>query len=419
MLQSKRYGKFAVILFLLLSLFHIKYGVIPGWNKIVSDFPNYFCSAKLVATRQDPAILYNDTAFNRAMHNDGIFVLGQFSLYPPSTALLMVPLTRFTPLSAKRIWLCIDVILLFTCIMLIRKITGLDFFTAGCIIMVSGFCLTNDLMLGQVYLLMLAATLSGYYFIKTLRPFRGSFLWGFVMSLKYYTIVLVPVLLWKKHFKVLAGMLISFLLINLLTLFFTGTAVYDYFLTHIFSAHLAGKINGQEAFSLQFQSFESLLNRLFVKDDVFNPYPFYESVVCWWMFKSVLYIIFTAAAVWLLFTARNSVYFFETGAAVLITLLLLLEPGSASYHLLLLVFPVVMAAVILDKRPVTAIFPLLACLAAIGFLPPVLNPLSARYEMPLFLQYSRLWLLILFYFVLLWSCYRLMGRGSQHSNNAG
>ena len=402
MVYSLFSGSPARILFILLCLFHLKFGVLAGWNKIVSDFPNYYVSSKVISASGDASVLYNDSLFNRELNRNGIFVQGQFSLYPPATAFIMLPLIKLSPRAAKNIWMLFNVFLLFACILMISQVLAINFFFAGNIMLLPGFCLTNDLMLGQVYLFMLTLTIYGYFLIQKNNMIAGSFLWGLVMALKYYTILLLPVYFFRKKGNIVTWVLISFSVVCLCSLYLVGLPVFTYFIRNILAGHLEGKITGQTAFSVQFQSFESLFNRLFTRDATWNPHPFYESEHLFFIFKTVSYAVPLAFAVHLVVKARHLECREELSSAVLITLLLLLEPGSASYHLLLLVYPVLMAVRVLMKRSMRGqIARLLGCMTGIGFLSVLLNRISLRFELPLLFQYNRLWLLLLFYGVLL------------------
>lgn len=398
-MKEKKY--FSIVLFILLCFFHLVYGLIPGWNKIISDFPNYYVSSRLMAAGEDAGILYNDTLFNDEVRDEGIMVQAQFSLYPPPTAFVLLPLTPLTPLAAKRTWLIINLVLVAVCVLITGKILPVSWHLAGNIVLLSGFCLSNDLMLGQMYLLMLAVTLGGYYLIKSGKPISGAFLWGIVMSLKYYTGVFIPGLFLHRKMKAIFYLLISFLLINFLCLLWVGMPVYSYFISYIFSTHLEGKIIGQTAFSIQFQSFESLFNRLFIKDEIQNPEPFYDSPSLFFLFKSICYALPLAFTVHLIIKTRDSDFFEEVYLSASLTLLLILEPGSATYHLLLLLFPIILACRVMMKNNMkTQAYYLIAGMGAIGFLSVGFNKLSLYYDWPLLLRYNRLWFLIMTMFIM-------------------
>jgi len=404
-------GKYAPVLFMLLCLFHIKFGIIPGWNKIVSDFPNYYVSAKLVAEGGEPMILYHDSLFNSESHVRNIYVPARFSPFPPHTAFMMIPLTPFAPLAAKRIWLGLNLVLITAIIIIGKKIiSGSVYFSAN-LLLLSGFCLSNELMLGQVYLLMLLLTLAGYLLVMNNNPVLGSFLWGVVMSIKYFTMALIPVFLLSGRFRFVAGMTSGLLIVIIPGLWILGPEVYSVFTKQVFAQHLQGRIAGQATFSILFQSFESLFNNLFIKDSTWNPNPFYESTTLFVIFKICAGFIPVALVIHCLWHLRQSPCLSPLGGALMITLILLLEPSSATYHLLLLVFPLMLAWSVFQMPGYQqyAIW-LTVTLFCIGFLSVVMNMLATRFEFPLVMQFNRLWFLILFFGILLKASYAVARR---------
>src|SRR5262249_55176236 len=81
-------------------------GVVPAMSAIDSDFAGYFVSAKIVSERQDASKLYDDLWFREQVHRYGAESpgnLGKFAPFPPPTALLLMPLVGFKPLTALRI----------------------------------------------------------------------------------------------------------------------------------------------------------------------------------------------------------------------------------------------------------------------------------------------------------------------------
>ena len=142
--------KFSFALMILLAFFHLKAGVFPGWEKIQDDFPNYYVSAKLLSEHQDLSALYQNELFNEKVIAYGLSPVGQFALYAPPNALILLPLAAFTPITAKRIWLSFNVLLIFVCGFLIKQITRWSWVSSFNALMISGFALANDLFLGQV-----------------------------------------------------------------------------------------------------------------------------------------------------------------------------------------------------------------------------------------------------------------------------
>src|SRR6185295_18403988 len=71
------------VLLVLLIIFQFSEGIIPGWKKIQSDFPNYYTSAKLITEHKDISRIYDDVWFNEQIKSYGIEQEGKFSPFPP------------------------------------------------------------------------------------------------------------------------------------------------------------------------------------------------------------------------------------------------------------------------------------------------------------------------------------------------
>ncbi|MEP7169104.1 MAG: glycosyltransferase family 87 protein, partial [Bacteroidota bacterium] len=296
---------------ILLLLFQIYFGIIPGWNKITSDFPNYYVSAKLLSEHKDLSVLYDNNLFNQKIKEYGIIANGQFALYPPPNALVLLPLVSFDPLIAKRIWLGINIFLVFLTAVLIKKITQWNFFLSMNVLLLSGFALANDLFLGQVYLFCTVLLLSGYLFLSLNKIFLLSLSWGIVMALKYVPVIFLPLLLLKRKWKALAGMIAVLIAINLICIPFFGTAECIRFFKSIFISHLRGNLYEGNPYSIKYQSWESLLNNLFVFDAKFNPHPVFNFPAGHAIFKFLIYAGVSLILVFFYKKARSSNYFFE------------------------------------------------------------------------------------------------------------
>jgi hypothetical protein len=107
-MQSKTAMKYFVLAGLL--FFHIKYGLIPAWQSVESDFPNYYVASRLLLEGEDVNRFYDDDWFNKQMQRFGIEMQGKFSPFPPATAFIMLPLAPFSPLTAKRLWTAINLL---------------------------------------------------------------------------------------------------------------------------------------------------------------------------------------------------------------------------------------------------------------------------------------------------------------------
>src|SRR5437868_11680992 len=94
----------------------------PAWSHVETDFPNYYTAAAELRRGTHLKDLYDWTSFQRAMNRAGFETqLGAYTPQTPLTMLPFVPLTHVSPLMAKRIWLCINFVLLLGTLSLLSR----------------------------------------------------------------------------------------------------------------------------------------------------------------------------------------------------------------------------------------------------------------------------------------------------------
>jgi hypothetical protein len=74
----------------------------------------------------------------------------------------MIPEALLSPLSAKRVYILINLIIIFWNVYLLKKISGFSFIGSFNIILLSGAALVNNFLFGQFYLILLLLILLGY-----------------------------------------------------------------------------------------------------------------------------------------------------------------------------------------------------------------------------------------------------------------
>jgi hypothetical protein len=385
-------------LFVILAFFHIRYGIIPGWNKINSDFPNYYTSSKLILEGKNMHNIYNDKWFQQKIYEYGINEPGKFSPFPPPTVFVLVPEAYFNPLTAKRIYLLINVILIFGISYLIRRITGFHLIDVFNIILLSGIALVNNFLFGQFYLVLLLLITLDYYFLNMSEKYTAGIFWGIGAAIKYVPVIYLPVVILKRKWKVFLSFLTTFIFINLLTMLVLGYEVYIRFFQTVLFSHLNGELSSQSKYAVQFQSWNSLLRNVFVYDKLENPNPLINNVFLFNSTRILVYLIFLILSGVIIYRLRNNRNIVPFSFIILTILLFVLTPASASYHLLLLVIPVVLLLKLSEGRHTLYNIAFLVLYILICFSPFVINRID-RHGWGLILSYSRLWLEVILYIV--------------------
>ena len=377
-----KYNKYKLMLLYVLLLPLLWFGIKAGWNKANTDFPNYYVSAQLLI-KGHLADAYDVDKFNTAIHEYNSKASGLFVMYPPTTALLALGLTSFDLLNAKRIWILISLIAIVGIISILKSICNINKTSASVILLLSGFSLYNDLMLGQVYLVMLAFIILGWHALVQNKAVLSGMSWGFVAAFKFLPLFFIPFLLFKKQYKITFFLLLSFMVIHLFTLVISGTGAYNSFFQVFIDNYLHGKVANQTALSIQYQSMEALANLL----SQHSHWPNWSVN----LLKIIWKVIWLCFVILLWLKYFNSKYFLIVSLTSVTLILLLFENGSASYHLLFCLFAS-MAFLQIVKDKCWKITLLLAY-ATIGFIPVLISLLHID---NLFVNFSRLWCLSFF-----------------------
>lgn len=366
-------------------------GILRGWQ-MQSDFPNYYTSSRLLVKGIEVSRIYDNHWFTEQLTVHGFNQPGKFTPFPPPTALLMIPLTPFDPLTAKRIWLVMNVLLLIPTVFFIRKISGESRRFSWLLILVTGLGLANNFYLGQVYLLVLLALLAGHYLITTNKEYTGAAIWGIAAAIKLIPVIFLLPFIFQKKWKPLAGFTAGFAAIHFITLLVTGKEVYaNYF--SVLANHLNGSIDGQSPYAYQFQSWNALLRNLFVYDEVQNQHPLIHFALLFQIGRLFIYAVVILIAAERIYDFRKHSDFTELVMAITGIAVFELLPASATYHFIMLLFPFLFLFRKANRDQRIVLF---ISFAAIGTLPVILQKLIPENAPILFLFY-RLWLMTIFW----------------------
>lgn len=411
----KNSGRLLWIAIVLLILYQGRAGIIPGWQ-MQSDFPNYFTASRLIVERQDLSKLYDNNWFQQQMISHGMNTAGKFTPFPPPSALIFIPLTPFNPLTAKRIWLILNVLLVIPLLRMMNRVTGFSISENLLLLLLCGLGLATNFLLGQMYLLLLFTLFAGYDLMLKKKNFAGGFLWGLAAAIKFVPVIfLIPFLLRNKK-RTIVGFAIGFLVLHLLSLFLMGIPVYTAYIS-VFLNHLNGSIEGQSPFAYQFQSWSAFLRILFVYDAQWNPHPFINSPLLFELTRGAVYAVVIFIAVILiakLFRKAKSTErdheFLELSFAVIGISFFEILPASATYHFVLLLFPL---ALLLRNPGGEKFFqlkiPVILSFALIGLFPVILQKIIPTTSLLIF---YRLWLMTLFYLISMWLIRKRISSGS-------
>ncbi len=139
-------------------LFLLFHDVIPAINHVTQGFAAYYGAAYAVL-HGGAADLNNNLAFQGWLTQAGIGVREVYQGNSPTLALLMTPLTPFSPALAQTIWLVLNVAMLITCMVLVIRLCGANnsststrWWIATVVPLLVG--IRANIQFGQVYILL-------------------------------------------------------------------------------------------------------------------------------------------------------------------------------------------------------------------------------------------------------------------------
>lgn len=376
------YSKFKLIVLLVLIVPLFWFGIFPGWKKADSDFPNYYVSSKLLLDGT-LAEAYDIQKFNAHISFYNADAKGLFVMYPPTTALVTAFISSLEILTAKRVWLVLSIVAFLGIIKVLSKLINIKLTDAANLSLLCGFNLYNDLMLGQVYTIMVFMILLAFFWFKKNKIILPGILLGIVAAIKFLPLFFLPLFLYKKQYKMSVVMLFTFLMLHTLTICAAGFEPYMAFVNVFKQNYLNGYVANSLATSVQYQSMEVLVNilnqNLMITDEMTTALK-----LIWKLFWLLLGI----SACYKYFSKAE---FLPVCFASVTLLLLLFENGSATYHLLfsLIALPLIFNQTLNSNWRIS----LLVAFSLMGFFPFLVHLLNCT---GFILSFSRLWCLSLF-----------------------
>ncbi len=368
-------------------------GILPAWKTLNTDFPNYYLVARLLREGYRLDQIYDWVWLQRIKDHWGVNQsLVGFTWLTPISALPVYPLTAFSALTAKRIWIVVNVALLAGGVEMLQKVTQLGRRRLWLLTLLSIFPLRTSFLYGQMHILALFCLTLAWYFHKRERDSVSGFLIAFAGALKIYPLLFWVYFFWKRQWKALAASVIGFSVLTVAAESLMGRALFHTYATQILPASLRGDVS--DPYVWHYASGSALLHWLFLYEPTLNPNPLHPSPGLY----AILYPIWQAFIfVPLLALIRPSSGDREQleWAAFLVSLLIL-SPVPASYHFVVMILPVSLFVDFLlrhrRQRAAAAVVCLYAAMSVADMFPS-----PAPHVSLLFFGFARLWIELLIY----------------------
>lgn len=187
------------------SLFIVALAAYVVWHEsartlptgVLWDFGSFYASAEAARAGMDPYGVYPLTF---RVHLPG-FVIDNPNLNPPLSAILFQPLTWLDPQTMFRHWWGLSAALYLICVaLLVTRFDDLpSVAVAAWLVALAGFW--DTLLLGQIYIPLVAAGIAAYLLIERDRHVAAALLLGFVVASKPNFLVVPVLFLLAGHWR--------------------------------------------------------------------------------------------------------------------------------------------------------------------------------------------------------------------------
>jgi len=274
-----RHVQYGITLLAVALFFRI--AILPAWSHVETDFPNYYTAAAELRRGTHLRDLYDWTSFQRAMNRAGFErQLGAYTPQTPLTMLPFVPLTPFSPLMAKRIWLCLNLVLLLATLFLLSRMTRFCMSQLFLLVFLSLNSWRANFAYGQYYILVLFLLTFALYCLDGRWEMPAGIVVGIVFVLKLYGGPFLFLFLAQRRWRAGLGMVAAALGGLAVALGIFGWDDLHYYATQILPRSLeSGSINPYDPGN---QTISTFLQHFFVSDPELNPSPAIQAP--WFLF---------------------------------------------------------------------------------------------------------------------------------------
>lgn len=311
--------------------------VLPhAWRTVNTDFPNYYITARLVHDGYSTDRIYEWDWFARQKDRLGIEqkVVGFNSLTPVS-ALVLLPISTLDPITAKRVWVLFNLLLLVPTLWLIRSLSGIPWRWLGIATLLS-FPLYKNLEYGQYYILLLLLLAAGLWFYVRRKSATAGVLVAFAAGLKVFPVFFLFYFLKKRDWRAACGLLLGLAFVLSLSFLVFGRTLMSRYAFEVLPAALRGE--AMNPYGLEANSISAVIHHLFAYEPELNPHPAFQAGWAIAILQPLLQVLVLVPALLFSSLARDE-RTLSLEWSTLIVALLAVSTLPASYHFVLLLLP--------------------------------------------------------------------------------
>ena len=188
---------------------------------------------------------------------------------PPCRSCLF---TSLSPLSAKRFWLVINLLLLGFSGYLLHRMTALGRMPVSILILLTVGPLESHFLFGQLHILVLVLLLLSLWLYLKDWPIVSGLMLALAAALKIYPIFFVFYYIRKKQWRVVAGLIGGVVVLSALAVWLFGLEVNMAYVLQVLPRIMHGE--SIDPYNLNWSSFTAVFHRLFLFEPELNPHPF-------------------------------------------------------------------------------------------------------------------------------------------------
>jgi hypothetical protein len=355
--------------------------VIKATSFAPSDFSAYYFGSLFWRQGRFDRAIYETTAFNQRIMEEGTIGFVSYTPFPPITAPLYAPFTFVDVPTAKVLFNLVSVVLFMFTVLRMLASQSIGWRYAPFILLIFFVPVRNNVFFGQAYLLLCVLVMEGMLAYERRQWTLSAVWWGLAIVWKVFPVVLLLFLLWQRdwlHSARTAASCAGWIILGILA---TGVDIWAYYAASIFPRILNGEFN--DTFTVSYQTFFVWLRILFVSDALANPNPVVDSQA-FYIAGLILYKALTLAIVTGITRKASLAVLLKVGLWMMAALLL--SSGGTTYSLILLL-PLVLALGT-DRRAWSMYLALAGIMVAVNL------PVGWVSSWPGWLQFPRLFLLL-------------------------
>lgn len=353
----------------LLILYFCVHTMPRAWHGLVTDFPNYYMSARLAHEGDDTSRMYEWKWLQREKDHQAVDVrvIGLLPITPFST-LFMWPLSGLAPLAAKHVWILLSLALLIPIAWMLCSMTGLSYQRIALVFALC-FPLYRNLEFGQFYvLLLLLIAAACWAYLRGFRALAGVLV-AIAAACKLFPVLFFIFFLQRRAWRSLVWGLITGCAAATLSVAVFGWNVHLTYLREILPWTLHGE--GMPPYGVN-ASISGILHSLFLSEPQWNPAPWHFSPLIYSLLLPSVQMLAVAPAILLIRREDRTRNRILLEWSALLTASLAISTIPASYNFVLMALPMcVLAALLLERAQFGWLTALLIAYVGIGFPMPV------------------------------------------------